>query len=176
MFILLQLSLLFLQVQGLPSGAPAQACSAIYPVGHGGSSQGLQNNPFSLDMAVFDELGGTIYYVPEATYEGETTLHRTLPYNTTYISRCRQTAGTTFVPIHCIIIILCMLGAVCLSGSGAQFRGFLVQARSVADESPVGSFTASGTGQRLSSCTTPEVSAQNKEKNISYSERHRRVC
>ena len=76
MFILLQLSLLFLQVQGLPSGAPAQACSAIYPVGHGGSSQGLQNNPFSLDMAVFDKLGGTIYYVPEATYESETTLHR----------------------------------------------------------------------------------------------------
>ena len=66
-----------------------------------------------------------------------------------------------------------MLGAVCLSGSGAQFRGFLVQARSVADESPVGSFTASGTGQRLSSCTTPEVSAQNKEKNISYSSK---VC
>ena len=51
-----------------------------------------------------------------------------------------------------------------------------MQARSVADESPVGSFTASGTGQRLSSCTTPEVSAQNKEKNISHSERHRCVC
>ena len=45
-----------------------------------------------------------------------------------------------------------------LSGSGGeQFRGFLVQARTVADGSPVGVFTDNGDDQVLSSCTPAEV-------------------
>ena len=49
--------------------------------------------------------------------------------------------------------------AVELSGGGALFRGFLVQARAQADQSPEGSFSVSGPEQRLSSCVTPEVGA-----------------
>ena len=46
-----------------------------------------------------------------------------------------------------------------LSGSGGeQFRGFLVQARTMADGSPVGVFTDNGADQKLSACATPEVS------------------
>ena len=45
-----------------------------------------------------------------------------------------------------------------LSGSGGeQFRGFLVQARTMADSSPVGVFTDNGDDQKLSACDTPEV-------------------
>ena len=48
--------------------------------------------------------------------------------------------------------------AVTLSGSGGeQFRGFLVQARAAADDSPVGTFTDIGDDQTLSSCSPPEV-------------------
>ena len=38
----------------------------------------------------------------------------------------------------------------------SNFRGFLVQARTMADDSPVGVFMASG-GLKLSACTPPEV-------------------
>ena len=49
---------------------------------------------------------------------------------------------------------------VTLSGSGGEeFRGFLVQARTVADGSPVGVFTENGDDQKLSSYT-PEVITQ----------------
>ena len=48
--------------------------------------------------------------------------------------------------------------AVTLSGSGGElFRGFLVQARSMADGSPVGVFTDNGDDQTLSSCSPSEV-------------------
>ena len=47
---------------------------------------------------------------------------------------------------------------VTLSGSGGkQFRGFLVQARTVADGSPVGAFADIGQDQALSCCTPAEV-------------------
>ena len=52
-----------------------------------------------------------------------------------------------------------------LSGSGGEeFRGFLVQARTVADGSPVGVFTDNGDDQKLSSCTPPQVSIMVVEK------------
>ena len=52
-----------------------------------------------------------------------------------------------------------MCVAVTLSGSGGEeFRGFLVQARTVADDSPVGTFIDNGDDQALSSCTPPDVS------------------
>ena len=52
-----------------------------------------------------------------------------------------------------------------LSGSGGeQFRGFLVQARIMADDSPVGVFTDNGANQKLSSCDTPEVEIESYEK------------
>ena len=45
-----------------------------------------------------------------------------------------------------------------LSGSGGeQFRGFLVQARTVADGTPVGTFIDNGDDQTLSSCNSSEV-------------------
>ena len=45
-----------------------------------------------------------------------------------------------------------------LSGSGGeQFQGFLVQARTVADGSPVGVFIDNGEDQALSPCTPAEV-------------------
>ena len=72
MLVILQLCLFVLQAQSMPSGAPIEACSNVYPTGHGGISQDLQQNPFSLHIsAVFDVLGGTLYYVPEQTYESE---------------------------------------------------------------------------------------------------------
>lgn len=46
--------------------------------------------------------------------------------------------------------------AVTLSGT-VQFRGLLVQARSMADDSPVGSFTAESGVTRLSSCARSDV-------------------
>lgn len=47
--------------------------------------------------------------------------------------------------------------AVTLSGT-VQFRGLLVQARTMADDSPVGSFTADDGGvTRLSSCDRADV-------------------
>ena len=65
------LSVLLWQAHAYPSGAPEEACSNIYPSGHGGMSQDLQENPFALNFTMFDEIGGTIYYVPEATYTSE---------------------------------------------------------------------------------------------------------
>ena len=45
-----------------------------------------------------------------------------------------------------------------LSGSGGeQFTGFLVQARTLADGSPVGVFTDSGSDEALNVCSPPEV-------------------
>lgn len=64
----------------------------------------------------------------------------------------------------CIIITFCPhCNAVTVrSISGAeQFRGVLLQARLVADDTtPVGSFTATDPNTRLSSCTPPEVSKE----------------
>ena len=48
--------------------------------------------------------------------------------------------------------------AVTLSGSGGEvFRGFLVQARTVADGSPVGVFQDVGADYKLSACIPAEV-------------------
>ena len=56
-----------------------------------------------------------------------------------------------------------MCAAVTLSGSGGeQFRGFLVQARTVADGTPVGTFIDNGNDQALSVCTPAEVQLLNK--------------
>ena len=47
---------------------------------------------------------------------------------------------------------------VTLSGSGRQFRGFLIQARLMSDDTTrVGSFSNPPTGARLSSCSPSEV-------------------
>ena len=55
-----------------------------------------------------------------------------------------------------------------LSGSGGeQFRGFLVQARTMADGSPVGVFTDNGDDQKLSSCDTPEVEIERVMRSVS---------
>ena len=52
-----------------PSGAPAAACTNIYPEGHPGTSQDLDTNPFQLSLSNFDEsYGGEIFYVPEEQY------------------------------------------------------------------------------------------------------------
>ena len=57
------------------------------------------------------------------------------------------------------MVYLIFFFTVTLSGSGGvQFRGFLVQARTMADGSPVGVFTDNGADQKLSACDTPEVS------------------
>ena len=50
---------------------------------------------------------------------------------------------------------------VTLSGSGMQFRGFLIQARLMSDDTTrVGSFSNPPAGTRLSSCSPPEVCEQ----------------
>lgn len=46
--------------------------------------------------------------------------------------------------------------AVTLSGT-VQYRGLMVQARSMADDSPVGSFTAESGVTRLSDCARSDV-------------------
>lgn len=55
-----------------PTGAPAAACPAIYPVGHSGPSQDLSTNPFQLSLSDFDETyGGEFYYVAGQQYNCE---------------------------------------------------------------------------------------------------------
>ena len=59
----------------------------------------------------------------------------------------------------CVRYAVCAVPhTVTLSGSGQeQFTGFLVQARTVADGSPVGVFTDNTNDQTLSSCSPSEV-------------------
>ena len=59
-------------IQCYSTGAPASACSDIYPVGHLGTSQDLSTNPFQLSLSDFDQTyGGEIYYVPGQDYTCE---------------------------------------------------------------------------------------------------------
>ena len=59
------------------------------------------------------------------------------------------------------IVLHTSFSVVTLSGT-VQFRGLLVQARSMADDSPVGSFTADDEGvTRLSSCDRADVCFHN---------------
>ena len=52
------------------SGAPAAACTDIYPEGHPGTS--LDTNPFQLSLSDFDKsYGGEIFYVPGEQYTCE---------------------------------------------------------------------------------------------------------
>ena len=54
------------------SGAPAAACTNIYPEGHNGTSQDLDTNPFQLSLSDFDEsYGGEIFYVAGEQYTCE---------------------------------------------------------------------------------------------------------
>ena len=72
-----QAALLFLlsataTVHSFPGGAPANACTDIYPVGHPGDSQDLDTSPFQLNISDFDETyGGEFYYVPGGNYTCE---------------------------------------------------------------------------------------------------------
>ena len=63
----------------------------------------------------------------------------------------------TYRPLHATStrVFICIF-AVTLSGSG-DFRGLLVQARSIADNSPVGSFENISALTRLSSCNRADV-------------------
>jgi len=70
----LNLLLLITLVGTNPTGAPAEACTNIYPVGHAeiAASQDLRSNPFHLDLSDLDRSnGGTLYYIPQRTYTGE---------------------------------------------------------------------------------------------------------
>ena len=54
------------------TGAPAGACTDIYPVGHSGTSQDLSTNPFTLSLPDFDQsYGGELFYVPGQQYTCE---------------------------------------------------------------------------------------------------------
>ena len=58
--------------QCYPTGAPAEACADIYPVGLSGSSLDLSTNPFQLSLSDFDEsYGGDLNYVPGEQYTCE---------------------------------------------------------------------------------------------------------
>ena len=51
------------------TGAPATACTNIYPEGHSGTSQDLSTSPFQLSLSDFDQSnGGEIFYVPGEEY------------------------------------------------------------------------------------------------------------
>ena len=68
----LLLSVVVVGVQCYPTGAPASACTDIYPVNHTGPSQDLSTNPFTLSLSDFDKTyGGEIYYVPGQQYTCE---------------------------------------------------------------------------------------------------------
>ena len=138
------LSVLFLRAHAYPSGAPAEACSNIYPSGHGGMSQDLQENPFALNLTDFDEIGGSVYYVPETTYNSESPIIKDVHTSHRCLSILHWT-NTSFG------------STVELAGAGNVFRGFLVQARTQTAQTPVGNFTVSSSEQRLSSCPSPEV-------------------
>ena len=61
-------------VHAFPTGAPAEACVDIYPVGHAETavSQDLGNNPFQIDLSHMDHShGGSVYYVPGRAYTCE---------------------------------------------------------------------------------------------------------
>ena len=130
--VLLALSLLLPEeVRAFPSGAPASACTRIFPVGHGSTSQSLDDVPFDLNLTSFDG-----DYTPGETY------------------RCKECTVLLLQYMQCFICV-----SVTLSGTGGfDFRGLLVQARSVADDSPVGSFAPVDDRTRLSSCGRSDVS------------------
>ena len=60
--------------------------------------------------------------------------------------------------VHAFMCIYVWYLTVTLSGSGRQFRGFLIQARLMSDDTTrVGSFSNPPSGTRLSSCSPSEV-------------------
>lgn len=69
----------------------------------------------------------------------------------------RQQCPLTRV-VHAFMCIYVWYLIVTLSGSGMQFRGFLIQARLMSDDTTrVGSFSNPPSGTRLSSCSPSEV-------------------
>ena len=124
----------------LPSGAPSTACSSLIP-SHGGSPQS-SSSPYTIDMSIFNLYSdGNYYYQPGQEYQCKQLVNN--GHSMTYIDpRLIDTLYST----------------VTLSGGGSMFRGFLLQARLMADDTTlIGSFSNPASGSKLSSCSPPEV-------------------
>ena len=71
MLLLMIVLALFERSQSYSTGAPAEACNNIYPIGHANDteSQDLSSNPFHLDFSDLDHsYGGSVYFVPGQSY------------------------------------------------------------------------------------------------------------
>ena len=115
------------------SGAPSNACITLTP-DHGGFPQ-PPPSPYTVDLSVFNMYGdGNNYYLPGQTYQCKPMCFYTL---------------TTSVMSH----------TVNLSSNDTMFRGFLLQARVMADDSTLtGSFSVPESGTQLSACSPSSVS------------------
>jgi len=131
-----------LPVHGRSGGAPEAACSTLTPQ-HPSSPQ-TSAIPYTIDLSVFDDRGGNLSYYPGMSYQCEE----------------NNVSGCSIVcMLQVWYLTACLCFAVTLSdGGGMQFRGFLIQARLMSDDTTVvGSFSSPPAGARLSSCTPPEV-------------------
>ena len=103
-------------VNGLPAGAPSAACSTIRP-SHGSNTPSALPVPYTVDLSAFPSRG----YVPGQNYNSKCYLHHQL--------NCYQT-----------FLVVVLRG----SSSNQDFKGFLIQGRVQASDSPAGTF-GSGT-------------------------------
>ena len=124
-----------ISVQSRPTGAPLTACPLIAPIGHVNTTRHPNNGSYGLSTDVFT--GGV--YVPGKNYTRKHIRADVHAY------ACGH-ASLIFFP-----------SSVTLKGTDV-FKGLLVQARLVADQTtPVGSFTPGGV-VKLSACTIASVS------------------
>ena len=107
-------------VNGLPTGAPSAACSTITPDHF--FSAATSPVPFTVDLSSIPHR----HYVPGQSYNSKMLLYD--QFNKLF----------ELAILYLFVVIL-------QSPSGQDFRGFLIQGRVRANESPVGTF-GSGTG------------------------------
>lgn len=127
----------------LPTGAPPAACSTLtprFPHAPGMSTR----TPYRLTVAGITEVNGSYYYAPGQTYTGITN----------EFSRSRTVELTVLIVTWHAMQLKFVLLAVTLRGSsGEQFRGFLMQIRSAADQSILTGLSENSSDIRSHSCS-----------------------
>ena len=127
------------------TGAPLEACTTATPNHQQAAPQPSSANPYRIGLGVFDARRGDLTYVPGRTYQGKSIFAA--------IEVCSVTFTGSYSPRFIYPVTLSA------AGNSPTFRGFFIQGRLVADDSPVGAFVdpPSGSGARLSSCNISNV-------------------
>ena len=135
-----------LPVQGFSSGAPAAACTTLTQQ-HNPNTAQTSAVPYTINLSVFDDGNGMFSYSPGMTYQREEN-------NSLFKMLLHPPCMTLwYVQINGLCFTVSLSG-----GSGTPFKGFLIQARLMSDDTTVvGSFSSPPVGTRLSSCTTSQV-------------------